>query len=356
MLRRKLQLMTSAVAVACLIVSLGHCRPVLADPGGQVPAVPSVGLQVLPTDTIAEGPYPDSERIFYCTANDTIVIHGLTTVNCSDTELLLDNRPIEQSDFNAKFNWLVEGLGQHTLSINYLSNGDLCQRGRPCQIDVVNTLPVAIGDFDRSPLQPFNLNLDVSNAGFVPLRMGVFLDGKPIQIVLAQSGYQCPIPVPDLKTGHHTLRIEAWDQTNNRYEFKDSGFDVPARFMPALPTSFTYTAPADRLPVGIVCSPGLSPARVDYYLKQKRGATGLPIGSGTFAPSFSTGLDVSSYTTGQYYLDIVMTEADGHSYEQTDVPLSLRNQKLDQDAANQQAYELGLGAGTAGQMLGRGNN
>lgn len=226
------------------------------------------------------------------------------------------------------FEWVATTPGSHPLHVGYiLNNGhkDYTDRDtvvvldaepllfQPEKLESAADLPVTVTGLDTS--------------SFIPTRIEVFFDDKSIATVTT-APFQFTLPMGSAKPGKHSLRIEAYNAGNNRYEYISStGAVVPLKMTLDVPP----TATLDKTGI-VTVTPKIAdsykPTKIDYYLRTDQDDKIVYTAN---QPPFVGTIDCSKLLSGSYVVHATATAPDGE-FKTDEYTVKIKNAAADANA------------------------
>jgi hypothetical protein len=258
---------------------------------------------------------------------------GVTAIEELDVEGgIYEVRPCDnpKSD-NYSFDWVATTPGSHSIRVGYVfDNGGKKYTDRDTVV-VLDSEPLVFNPtaFSSAVDLPVTVNVP-QDSPFLPTKMEVFLDDKSIG-TFSGGPFQFTLPLGSAKLGKHSIKIEAYNAGNSRYEYL-------GRDMAEVPTKMTLDVPSTAsldksgtVTVNPKIDASYKPTKIDYYLKTPDGDN---IAFTATATPFTGNVDMSKLLSGSYVIHAVATAADG-PFTTDNYPIAITNAAADANAVAQ---------------------
>lgn len=245
----------------------------------------------------------------------------------------VDVKPVDDNSTSDdyQFDW-TSIPGDHYLRVGYVSSIHAKRFAEYAHVVGIDKSPLEISPDKLTSVVDIPVTVTVaSDSPIVARKIDVFMDEKQVGDSVAGPPFKFTLPTGKATVGKHTLRIEAYDNQEGRFElYKKDFIEVPKRITLDVPKSFTMAKAGDAVTVKPTLGEGFTPTKIEYYLKPDTGDAKLAATAVT--EPFGANLDLSTFSAGQYTLYAVSYVGDD-KFQSDDYPLSFSNPYGDAAAA-----------------------
>ena len=299
-------------------------------PPAITPAVSLVPLPALSADAVTI-PLRPADTNVTCQVGDHLQIAGSVTMQKTfDTSLLLADgvvastrTPSVPTD-NYSFTWIPKTSGTHTLELRYTTLHSKVS---------VRRLLVTAEDAPPAVLTGSSVNVGVDTAvavvgagpsPFPMARVDFYFNDKPLAVVTS-APFATTLPIAAItKPGIYPVKFIAYDGTGRPFYAHASKIEVPQRVQVTAPRALTLRNAGDKANLTASVLSGVTVAKISYTITHANSTDYQVVADATAAP-FSAVADLSSYASGDYWVNAIVTSVAGNVYEAWAVPLALAN-------------------------------